>query len=187
MYPQLETPSGIERVKVFFSDKIVKPLNQNGCSRIKHDPRFQELEFANDFKEENFQVDILLGADAAYRFLGAVDGRIKEPCIQQSKFGVIVSGPLSESTTRLVSQQTPSIQTHIAKFHDHFDVNSIKSESTLSIENLVDNSELSIQFERILQNQSLNYDRDKNDTNEFIQDYQQKVEFRDGQYFAPLP
>ena len=122
----LETPSGIKHIKVFFSDRIVKPLNKNGCSRSKHDPRFQELDFANDFKEENFQVDILLGADAAYRFLGTVDERIQEPCIQQSKFGVIVLGPLSKSTTRLISKEKPLIQTNIAKSNDHFDVNSIK-------------------------------------------------------------
>ena len=66
----LKLPSGIELVKVLFSDEIVQPLNQSGCLRLKSDPRFQDLEFANDFNDANFEVDILLGADASYRFLG---------------------------------------------------------------------------------------------------------------------
>ena len=82
----LETPSGIELVKVLVSDEIVQPLIQSGCLGLKSDPRFQDLEFANDFNDAKFAVDTLLGADAAYRFLGPIDERFKEPFVQQSNF-----------------------------------------------------------------------------------------------------
>ena len=78
----LQTPSGIELVKVLVSDKILQPLHQSGCLHLKSDPRFQDVEFGNDFTDANFDVDILLGADAAYRFLGPIEERFKEPFVQ---------------------------------------------------------------------------------------------------------
>ena len=49
----------------------MQPLNESGCLNSKPDPRFQDLEFADDFNDANFAV--LVGADAAYRFLGPID------------------------------------------------------------------------------------------------------------------
>eukprot|EP00794_Sanderia_malayensis_P001767 gene1767-biopygen1613 len=188
----LETTSGVELIRVLFSDEIVKPINQSGCYNLKNDSRFKKLEFANDFSDEHFQVDILIGADAAYRFLGSIDNQFQEPFIQKSKFGLVISGPFPKPIPELgnpaLSEEITSIHTNAAKSINEVDVNSDKSfASPLSFENLVDNAELSVQFEKILQHQSLNYDNDKQKTNAFIHDYQQRVEFRDGQYFAPLP
>ena len=86
--------SGIELVKVLVSDEIVQPLNQSCCLHLKSDARIHDVEFANDFTDANFEADILLGADVAYRFLGPIDERFKVPFVQQFKFGFIVSGPL---------------------------------------------------------------------------------------------
>ena len=58
---------------------------------------------------------------------------------------------------------------------------------SLSIENIIDNTAFSIQFDRILQNQYVNNEVDQQRAYHFIQNYQQQVEFREGQYFAPLP
>ena len=106
----LETPSGIELVKVLISDEIVQLLNQCGCLRPKSDPRFQDLRYTNDFNDANFEVDILLGANAAYRSLGSIDERFKEPFVQQSKFGCIVSGPLPNAIPALSQNINSSLQ-----------------------------------------------------------------------------
>ena len=57
--------------------------------------------------------------------------------------------------------------------------------SSLSIENLIDNVALSLQFDRILQNQNVIYDIDEEKANHFVQSYHQQAEFPDGQYFTP--
>ena len=88
----LETPSGIELVKVLVSDEIVQPLNQSGCLRLKSDPRFQDLEFTNDFNDVKCAVDVLLGADAAYRFLGCIDERLKDPLFNNLNSNVLFLG-----------------------------------------------------------------------------------------------
>eukprot|EP00794_Sanderia_malayensis_P006385 gene6385-biopygen5284 len=178
----LETTSDVELIRVLFSDEIVKPINQSGCYNLKNDSRFKKLEFANNFSDEHFQVDILIGADAAYRFLGAIDNQFQAPFIQKSKFGLVISGPfpkpIPEMGNPAVSEEITSIHTNAAKSVNEVDVNSDKSfTSPLSLENLVDNAELSVQFEKILQHQSLNYDNDKKKANAFIHDYQQRVEF----------
>ena len=51
----------------------MKLCNQIGYLHLKSDPCFQDLEFANDFNDINFKVDIFLGADATYHFLGPID------------------------------------------------------------------------------------------------------------------
>ena len=171
----LETPSGIELVKVLVSDEIVQPLNQSGCLRLKSDPSFQDLEFANDFNDANVAVDLLLGADAAYRFLGPIDERFKEPFVQRSKFGSIVSGPLPKALPAL-SQNTDSQEVHTipasaTQHHTGCEANSKNQESStssLSIENLIDNTALSLQFDRVLQNQYVNYDVNQQRVNDFI-------------------
>ena len=55
------------------------------------------MEFTNDCTDTNFKVVILLGADAAYRFLGPIDEQFKEPFVQQFTFRSIVSGPLAQA------------------------------------------------------------------------------------------
>ena len=188
----LDTPSGIELVKVLVSDEIVQPLNQSGCSILKTNPRFHDFKFANDFNGDSFEVDILIGADAAYRFLGAIDTRVNDMFIQTSKFGSIVSGPLPATKPSIANhaklQEVPTFHTSATQSNNGSDSTSPGPfPSSFSITNVIDNIELSIQFERLLQSQSVNYDHEKQTANQFINNYQQQIEFRDGQYFAPLP
>ena len=188
----IDTPTGIELVKVLVSDEIVQPLNQSGCSRLKNDPRFQDFKFANDFNEDSFEVDILIGADAAYRFLGAIDTRINDMFIQSSKFGSIVSGPMPAAKCFLANQaklqEVPTFQTSATQCNNGSDSTSPEPfPPSFSVTNVIDNAELSIQFERVINSQSVNYDHEKQTDNEFIHKYQQQIEFHDGQYFAPLP
>ena len=193
----LETLSGVESVKVLMSDEIVKPLNHTGCSDLKNYPRLQELQLANDFLEDHFAVDILLGADAAYRFLGAVDDRYPEPFVQNSKFGYLISGPISQpisatSDAIAISHETNVVNANPAESNDALinEPNHTPTDEspTISMENLVDNAELFIQFERLFHSQSATCDSANNhEDSEFLHDYRQKIDFRDGQYFAPLP
>jgi len=85
----LETPSGIENVRVLITDEIVQPLQQHCSQDLLSHPRFRDLPLANDFKDNSFTVDILLGADAAYRFLGNVAPASSHPVVQDSKFGYV--------------------------------------------------------------------------------------------------
>ena len=108
-------PPGIELVKVLISDEIVQPLNQSRCSHVKTDPRFHDFKFANDFNDDNFEVDIFIGADTTYRFLGAIDTQINDMVIQSSKFGSIVSEPLptamSLPANHATLEEVPSFHT----------------------------------------------------------------------------
>ena len=90
----LETPTGIENVSLLVTDEIVQPLSQQYYSAVKSDPRLYDLHLANDYSDSSFVVDILLGADAAFRFLGNISDPHSEPIIQESKFGHVLSGPL---------------------------------------------------------------------------------------------
>ena len=90
----LETPTGIENVRVLITDEIVQPLQQHCSQDLQSHPRFRDLPVANDLTDNFFTVDILLGADAAYRFLGNVSPASSHPVVHDSKFGYILSGPL---------------------------------------------------------------------------------------------
>ena len=89
----LETPQGIEHVRVLITEEIIQPLDHSGYSQFKSHPRLQGLTLANDFEEDKFIVDILLGADAAYRFLGEIIQDHSQPLIKESHFGDVLYGP----------------------------------------------------------------------------------------------
>eukprot|EP00795_Rhopilema_esculentum_P000542 gene542-biopygen7104 len=104
----LETPQGIEHVRVLITEEIVQPLDHSGYSEFKSHPRLQGLTLANDFEEDKFVVDILLGADAAYRFLGEIIQDNSQPLIQESHFGDVLYGPWSQNamlTTAIIDSE----------------------------------------------------------------------------------
>ena len=94
---ELATPTGVEYVNVLVTDEIVQPLSQHFSFDIKSHPRLQNLNLANDFSDSSFVVDILLGADTAFRFLGTVSDSHSIPLIQESKFRHVLSGPMLRS------------------------------------------------------------------------------------------
>ena len=130
----------------------MQPLNQRGCSCLRTDPHFHDFKFANDFNDDNFEVDILIGADTAYRFLGSIDTRVNDMFIQTSKFGSIVSGPLPTELSLQANlaklQEVPTFHTSATQCNNGADSHSPQPfPSLFSITNVVDNAELSIQFE----------------------------------------
>ena len=106
----------------------MQPLNQRGCFRLQTDRRFQAVNFANDFNDDSFAVDVLIGADAAYRFLGSIDTRVKEMFIQTFKFGSIVSGPLPTDSTLQANhaklQEVTTFHTSATQCNNGFDSHS---------------------------------------------------------------
>ena len=184
----LETPTGIKNVRVLIIDEIVQPLQHYDFDNIKSHPRLQNLPLANDFKDSSFVVDILLGADAAYRFLGNVSTECTHPLIQESQFGYVLSGPISHNQ-KPICESTP-------KNHD-LSTNAINSpftdseirqnESTVSFENLMNNSSLFIQIDRLFQDQFVSDTSTNTQMNEFLHSYRQQIEFRNGFYYEPLP
>jgi len=104
----------------------------------------------------------------------------------------IISGPLPTESSLQANhaklQEVPTFHTSATQCNNASDSHSPEPfPSSFSITNVVDNAELSIQFKRVLESQSASYDHEKQTANQFIHDYQQQLEFRDGQYFAPLP
>ena len=68
----LEIPTGVEYVSLLVTEEIVQPLNQQYYSDLKADPRLYDLHLANVYSDTSFVIDILLGADVAFRFLGSI-------------------------------------------------------------------------------------------------------------------
>ena len=144
----LETPLGIENVRVLITDEIVQPLQQYCLTDLKSYPRFRNLPLANDYKDNSFTVDILLGADAAYRFLGNVSQENSHPLIQESKFGYVLSGPL-----QLNSKPTCQSEPHGQDISSITTSESCDNASTISFENLMSNTTLFHQTNRLFQDQ----------------------------------
>ena len=183
----LATPAGVEYVNVLVTDEIVQPLSQHFSFDIKSHPRLQNLNLANDFSDSSFVVDILLGADTAFRFLGTVSDSHSIPLIQESKFGHVLSGPMlrSSEAINVLTQNVPAITQTIALpftglSNDHVD-------NDISVQNLVDNSSLGIQLERLFQTQFVSEPAQDKQCSEFLHSYRQQIEFRNGSYYAPLP
>ena len=57
----------------------------------------------------------------------------------------------------------------------------------ISFHNLLSNSSLFIQVERLFQNQFVSEPTPVPQSNECLYSYQEQIEFRDGSYYAPLP
>ena len=183
----LATPFGIEYVTVLVTDEIVQPLNQHFSYKIKSHPRLQKLNLANDFSDSSFIVDILLGADAAFRFLGTVSDPHSVPLIQESKFGHILSGPLLTPSESIdISSNNIAVMTTQANVPPN-DLSNEYFDNDLSVENLISNSSLCIQIERLFQAQFVSGVSTDTQSDEFLHSYRQQIEFRNGCYYAPLP
>ena len=178
----LETPSGIENVRVLITDEIVQPLQQYCLTDLKSYPRFRDLPLANDYKDNSFTVDILLGADAAYRFLGNVSQENSHPLIQESKFGYVLSGPL-----QLNSKPTCQSEPHGQDISSITTSESCDNASTISFENLMSNTILFHQTSRLFQDQFVSKSPPSTENSTFLHSYRQKIEFRNGSYYVPLP
>ena len=177
----LETPSGIENVRVLITDEIVQPLQQYCLTDLKSYPRFRDLPLVNDYKDNSFTVDILLGADAAYRFLGNVSQENSHPLIQESKFGYVLSGPL-----QLNSKPTCQSEPHGQDISSITTSESCDNASTISFENLMSNTTLFHQTNRLFQDQFVSKSPPSTENSTFLHSYRQKIEFRNGSYYAPL-
>ena len=110
----LETPNGVEYVSLLVTDEIVQPLNQQYYLDLKAVPRLYDLHLANDYSDTFFVIDILLGADVAFRFFGSISNVQSKPIVLESKFRYVFSGPLpglSESG-RLIDFYSRDVNTY---------------------------------------------------------------------------
>ena len=185
----LETPQGIEHVRVLITEEIVEPLDHSGYSQFKSHPRLQGLTLANDFEEDKFVVDILSGADAAYRFLGEIIQDNSQPLIQESHFGDVLYGPWPQNamlTTAIIGNHAIKDSEVVTKYIDVLCEDDDASQN-VSFQNLVDNESLLIQVDRLFQGQFVSDPENDKPENNFLHGYRKQIEFRDGQYFTPLP
>ena len=178
----LETPSGIENVRVLITDEIVQPLQQYCFSDFSSHPRLRDLPLANDYKDNSFTVDILSGADAAYRFLGNVSQENSHPLIQESKFGYVLSGPLILNSKPTCESAPHGQDISSSTTSDYYD-----NDASISFENLMTNTTLFHQMDRLFQNQFVSQSPPSTEMSDFLHCYRQKIEFRNGSYYAPLP
>ena len=149
---------------------------------LKSYPRFRNLPLANDYKDNSFTVDILLGADAAYRFLDNVSQENSHPLIQESKFGYVLSGPL-----QLNSKPTCPSAPHGQDISSITTSEYCNNASTISFENLMSNTTLFHRTSRLFQDQFVSKSPLSSENSDFLHSFRQKIEFRNGSYYAPLP
>ena len=184
----LETPTGVEYVSLLVTDEIIQPVNQQYYLDLKAVPRLYDLHLANDYSDTSFVIDILLGADVAFRFLGSISNVQSKPIVLESKFRYVLSGPLPGSSE---SGKDSSISTHEMSTPTT-DLPSTEAHTSsvdcdISFHNLLSNSSLFSQVERFFQNQFVSEPTPVPQSNEFLYSYQEQIEFRDGSYYAPLP
>ena len=125
--------------------------------------------------------------DAAFRFLGTVSDPHSVPLIQESKFGHILSGPLLTPSESIdISSNNIAVMTTQANVPPN-DLSNEYFDNDLSVENLISNSSLCIQIERLFQAQFVSGVSTDTQSDEFLHSYRQQIEFRNGSYYAPLP
>ena len=147
-------------------------MNQRYLSNIKSDHRLYDLHLADDYSDHSFIVDILLGAEAAFRFLGNLSDSQSEPVIQESRFGHVLSGPLSK-LSQLTKDTSISIHEMSTAMIDLPFTNEPNSslDYDISFGNLLSNSSLFIHVKRLFQHQFVSEPTTAMQTNEFLYSY----------------
>ena len=93
----VHTNEGTKYIEVIITDQIVKPIVRTGwkkCLDYKYIPK-QML--ADDFLDDVFKTDCLIGCDSAYLFLNTHVIKGEGPTVQFSNLGCFLSGPMRQS------------------------------------------------------------------------------------------
>ncbi|XP_074641220.1 uncharacterized protein LOC141898970 [Tubulanus polymorphus] len=166
-YVSVDTTEGVKTIAVLITDQIVKPIRQEQWARCLNYDYIRELPLANDFRDEKFVVDLLIGCDCAFLENRMVKG--DGPTVQHSNLGCFVSGPLISRNCRV----------HGVVAAGSLDVGETPKEIDEEAERL----------DRYFQSTPIHC-ADVNDSeydNKFKRDYMDQLQYRNGQYFAPLP
>ena len=159
------THEGVQDIDVLITDEIVHPIDQTGWNQYVSKTRVQEFQLADQYDQNEFVVDILIGVDQVWLFMSEHVFKSDEgPSIQMSSLGALLSGSVQYKSQDPHDSAVRSSHCHL-QIHNpiHYDN-----------ERFCD-----------IQYGSVEYDRHERDFS--VSEYQSKIEFRHGQYFVPLP
>jgi hypothetical protein len=164
------TRDGIKTITVLVTDEIVKPINQQGwaaCQEYDYIAQIEDL--ANDFCDTEFIVDVMIGCDHAFEFLENKIVKGEGPTVQHSNLGCFVSGPLFP--TKLVHSAIAT-----------------STESTKDVDETENDAEIHSLESFLKANVVQNSGEKVEDWEEqFKQEFIEKIQFKDGHYYVPLP
>ncbi|XP_064642461.1 uncharacterized protein LOC135496842 [Lineus longissimus] len=164
------TNEGPKVMDVLITDEIVKPINQSGWKKCLNHDYIKELPLADNLgaKTGKLTIDLLIGCDSAYLFLEnrIITGK-RGPTIQFSNIGCFLSGPLeiiqgdsADATTAVVGQGDNESEDREAEL-------------------------LKTYMESITVKNDEGSDGKYDD--QFLSNYLDKMQFKEGHYYAPLP
>ena len=163
----INTSEGIKSINVLITDEIVKPIKQDGwssCLQYEYIANLPSL--ANDFKDRHMTIDLLIGCDHAFEFLENKIIKGEGPMVQFSSLGCFISGPLyQESPTHATTATAVDINDNESSPDEITHLESYLRSNILPDTDASDD------------------DHDES----FISDFMNKIQFKDGQYFVPLP
>ncbi|XP_064648595.1 uncharacterized protein LOC135500858 [Lineus longissimus] len=166
----IKTSDGDKVIDALVTDEIVKPIRQQGWGAcLDCDYRAEhETNLANNFTEDPFIVDIMIGCDHAFEFL---ENRIIKgdgPTVQFSNLGCFVSGRLKPQKSRTVLTACNTENNAMDCFREDSQIDHL--ENVLRANVLSDTGMTDMDYE-----------------DNYKEKYMERIQFRDGHYYVPLP
>ena len=81
---------------VLITDEIAKPIVRKGWNKCLEFDYIANQNLADNFQDETFKIDCLIGCDSAYQFLDNHSIKGEGPVLQPSNLGCFVSGTLRQ-------------------------------------------------------------------------------------------
>jgi hypothetical protein len=169
------TSEGTIFIDVMISDEIVKPILRPDWKKCLELEYVARENLADDFEDDVFNVDCLIGCDSAYLFLDNKMTKGDGPTVQFSNIGCFVSGPLNQAQQCSTNLNTTAIISNLDKFNTDVIGNKFPCEcahDVLDVQPLTDCT-ASKQSEF--------------DTRAFTQAYVDRIQYLNGEYHVPLP
>jgi hypothetical protein len=175
-FVSVATNEGSKQIEVLVTDEIVKPINQSGWKKCLTHEYIRELPLADNLNSGgHLVVDLLIGCDSAYLFLEnrLITGK-NGPTVQFSNIGCFLSGPLE---TRNGSGDATA---QAAVIGDNVPCGTMSQ----------DDDDQEIQFLKSYLDSCILTHEEQNEgeyNEQFLTNYLDKMQFKEGHYYAPLP
>ncbi|MCG8430167.1 MAG: hypothetical protein MJA29_03230, partial [Candidatus Omnitrophica bacterium] len=172
------TSDGIKRVPLLITEDVVSPISQRGWKECLKLPYIQGLELADDFLDENFIVDILIGGDYCWHFFKGECVRGDGPTAHMSNVGALLIGSLRNDQPGIA---TDSIVSNCCI------TESVCVDSPVGLSNAELDNKLSTLF-RCSELGAGDVTSNVDDVDEvFKSKYRDQIVYRAGKWYVPLP
>ena len=178
------TDEGTVTVDTLIKDVIVTPIDRRNWAESLRSPHITKLQLADDFSQDSFPVQVLIGMDSVWQFLKP-DVIYGYPTAQASSLGYLLSGKLFPVTE--TAGESPTVtqcfansqlyDSHMLNDREWYD---FSREKDLEVHNKV------ADFLRI-ETLGIEDHSDTSQEDDFLERFQAQVDYRDGTYFVPLP